>query len=213
MPVEVSIVMRDTALLATDSTPAHVEGFGPVPAAVARRWLIPDTTETDGTAHVDADAGAAGGDDAAAAAAVWVRRLYARPADGTLVAMDTTRRVFTGQLRRFITIRDQRCRTPWCDAPIRHIDHPARHTDGGPTSVTNSQGLCEACNQAKEAIGWRARASGNNGTGDDAVVTTTPTGHRYLSPVPRSPVAPEPWDVHERRSRIEMSFRDLILMA
>nr|WP_307785741.1 HNH endonuclease [Nocardioides luteus] len=41
--------------------------------------------------------------------------------------------------------------------PIRNIDHIERHADGGETSAQNLQGLCERCNQAKEAIGWQAR--------------------------------------------------------
>ena len=99
--------------------------------------------------------------------------------------MDSARRTFTGGLRRFLITRDQTCRTPWCDAPIRHVDHPTRHADQGPTTAGNGQGLCVACNLAKEAPGWSARSRG-----DGEVRTRTPTGHDYASPVPPSPVAP-----------------------
>ncbi len=163
VPVEVQLVMTDATLLGQDPTPAHLHGYGPVPAPLVRAWLA-DTT-----------------------AAVWVRRLYTRPQTSALVAMDSTRRAFPGGLRRFITVRDQTCRTPWCDAPIRHADHPVRHADGGPTTASNSQGLCAACNLAKEAPGWRAHTGR-----DGAVHTHTPTGHHHLSPVPRSPVAGPP---------------------
>jgi hypothetical protein len=164
VPVEVQVVISDAALLGDDPAPAEVPGFGPVPAPHARRWLA----DTD--------------------AAVFLRRLYASPDLKTLVAMDSTRRTFTGGLRRFITVRDRTCRTPWCDAPIRHIDHPRRATDGGPTTVTNSQGLCEACNHAKEAAGWRARTMADEQT----VETTTPTGHRYRSTAPPLSTGPPP---------------------
>jgi hypothetical protein len=186
VPVEVNVVMSDAALFGESGapgreTPAHVDGYGPVPAPVAREWLAdPETT-------------------------VWIRRLYARVSDQALVAMDSTRRVFAGNLRRFIRIRDQRCRTPWCDAPIRHADHAERHADGGPTSVANSQGLCEACNHAKEAPGWHTQ-----GCADGSVDTTTPTGHRYRSPVPRAPTYPVTPQVP---SRIELAFRNLVLIA
>jgi hypothetical protein len=154
VPVEINVVMTDGALLAEDDMPADVEGFGPVPAPVARQWLTdPEVT-------------------------VFLRRLFTDPGGRHLVAMDSTRRTFTGGLRRFIGLRDRSCRTPWCDAPIRHIDHPRRVVDGGGTSATNSQGLCEACNHAKEAVGWRARASG------DGVETVTPTGARHVSRPP-----------------------------
>ena len=86
--------------------------------------------------------------------------------------MDSRARLFPAGLARLIELRDQFCRSPWCDAPIRHVDHVIRHEADGPTSATNGQGLCEACNYAKEAPRWRARP-GPGGT----VTTTTPTGH------------------------------------
>jgi hypothetical protein len=102
-----------------------------------------------------------------------------------------------------VGVRDGACRTPWCDAPIRHVDHTRRVADGGPTTVANSQGLCEACNLAKEAVGWQARV-GPGGS----VETVTPTGHRYVSRV-QGPVARAP----ARRSGPEIGFRDLVLSA
>jgi hypothetical protein len=65
--------------------------------------------------------------------------------------------VFDGNLRRMLILRDGTCRTPWCDAPIRHGDHITDAADGGPTSYTNGQGLCERCNQTKNLPGWTAR--------------------------------------------------------
>ena len=87
-------------------------------------------------------------------AAVWVRRLYTGPDGAALVALDSRRRVFDGGLRRFLITRDQTCRTPWCDAPIREGDHARPHRAGGPTTSANGQGLSKACNRAKEAPGW-----------------------------------------------------------
>ncbi|WP_341482153.1 HNH endonuclease [Arthrobacter gengyunqii] len=46
---------------------------------------------------------------------------------------------------------------PWCGAPIRNIDHIRPFHQGGPSAADNLQGLCEACNQAKEAPGWIPR--------------------------------------------------------
>ena len=111
-----------------------------------------------------------------------LRRLYTNPSTGQLAAMDTTARLFTANQRRFLTLRDRTCRTPWCDAPIRHADHITGHAHGGPTAIADGQGLCEACNHAKQAPGWQQHAAP-----DGTVVTTTPTGHRYLSPQPRPP--------------------------
>ncbi len=132
VPVEVQLVMTDQALLNADSTPARVVGHGPIPSVLARALL----RSTD--------------------SAVWVRRLFTSPTTGDLVALDSRRRTFPAGIRSFLIARDEVCRTPWCDAPIRHADHVVRAADGGATSASNGQGLCQRCNQAKEAPGWAA---------------------------------------------------------
>jgi hypothetical protein len=127
---------------------------------------------------------------------VWIRRLYTHPETGELVSMDARSRVFRGGLRRFIRLRDQTCRTPWCDAPIRHTDHAHEAHTGGETTASNGQGLCEACNYAKQAHGWSARAAPGG-----AIASTTPTGHSYATR-PRALIR-----IHERRlPRIEIDY-------
>ncbi len=113
--------------------PARIVGYGPIPEALARHLVA-----------------------AAPRLGSWFRRLYAVPAGG-LVAMESRRRLFPQGLAEFITIRDDLCRTPFCDAPIRHIDHIVPAADGGHTTATNGQGLCERCNHAKQAPGWTAQ--------------------------------------------------------
>ena len=95
--------------------------------------------------------------------------------------MDQRGRRFEGALAEFLRLRDQRCRNPWCNAPIRHIDHARDHAKGGRTSARNGQGLCEGCNHAKQADGWVARPLGGP---VHTIEIVTPTGHRYLSTVP-----------------------------
>jgi len=98
--------------------------------------------------------------------------------------MDSRARLFPTGLRRFIQARDDTCRTPYCDAPIRHQDHVIPWRDGGSTSLNNGEGLCEACNQSKEAPGWGAEPRpGPRHT----VQVHTPTGHSYQSTAPPLP--------------------------
>jgi hypothetical protein len=112
------------------------------------------------------------------------RRLLTDPVDGTVIGRDSRQRCFTGAVRALITTRDQICRTPWCAAPIRHLDHVTPHAGGGPTTFDNVQGLCQRCNHAKQAPGWTAETlPGPRHT----VRTTTPTGHRYTSTAPPLP--------------------------
>lgn len=158
-PVDVSLIVTDQTLLGGGHEPGRIDGYGPVPAAVVRQLTC-------------------------AADRVWLRRLFTRPADGSLVAMDSRARLFDGQLRRFVILRDQTCRTPWCDAPIRHADHVTRATEGGTTSADNGQGLCETCNYAKEVRDWKARRiSGDR----HPVEIETPTGQTHLSRAPDPP--------------------------
>ena len=152
--VEVQVVMTAGALLGDDDTAADVVGHGPVPAAVARQ-LVRDAPEEG---------------------QVWVRRLFADPATGGLVAMESRARHFPALLRRFLVLRDEVCRTPWCNAPVRHADHIVPHADGGTTEVHNAQGLCVTCNQVKESPGWSAVPGP-----DGAIETRTPTGHTWSS--------------------------------
>ncbi len=201
VPVAVNLVMTDQTLFnRTDSAasgsgagpdePGIIEGCGPIPADLARRLVL----------------------DAAQGAEAWVRRLYTAPETGQLVAMDSRSRAFPDGLAQFLVVRDQTCRTPWCDAPIRHRDHPVPVEAGGPTSEANGQGLCEACNYAKEAPGWSAQPRGT-GAGE-GVEITTPTGHKYLSHPPDPPGAPpsHPPDTPppDNVSPLEQYFREII---
>ncbi len=159
--VTVNVVVSDKVLLGLCDDPAEVDGYGPVPGALARDWA---TAGPD--AHVE------------------LRRLYASPAAGALVAMDSRARCFPDALATVIRLRDRTCRTPWCDAPVRHVDHICAHADRGPTSAENGQGLCQACNHAKQATGWRQRTvPGQRHT----VLTMTPTGTTYRATAPPCP--------------------------
>ena len=178
VPVEVNLIMDSSTLFGEDDQAAHLAGYGPIPADLARRLAV----------------------SAADAEGAWVRRLYATPDTGRLIAMDSTRRVFPAGLAKFIEVRDQFCRTPWCDAPIRHTDHARPHHQEGATSEANGNGLCEQCNYARQAPGWQVRSAlGPRHT----LRVTTPTGHSYRSTAPAPPGHPRFGRRHptDRRSR------------
>ncbi|MUL62925.1 HNH endonuclease [Mycobacterium sp. CBMA 234] len=166
VPVTVNLVLSDETLLTGGEEPALLEGYGPIPAAVARDLVL--------AAAVDEKAGAA------------LRRLYAQPGTNKLVAMESKARAFPKALAKFIALRDQICRTPYCNARIRHTDHIAPHAKSGPTSVRNGDGLCEHCNYVKEEPGWQAAASYDR-YGRHTIELTTPSGAVYTSTAPPSP--------------------------
>jgi hypothetical protein len=159
--VSIGLLMTDHTLLTGGSEPAHLDGYGPIPADLAT-----------GLVSQALDAGEAS----------WLRRLYTSPTTGELVNLDAHPVEFPASLARLIRSRDQTCRTPWCDAPIRHTDHVVAKRLGGKATVANGQGLCEACNYAKEAPGWTARP--RPGPHGHTIDITTPTGHRYVSRPP-----------------------------
>jgi hypothetical protein len=163
VPVEVQLVMSDRTLLDGDDEPAELPGHGPIPAELARGLVGNPEVET------------------------WVRRLFTRSGADSLVAMDSRSRTFPAGMKRFVALRDGWCRTLWCEAPIRHTDHPTPVAEGGRTTVDNAQGLCEACNYAKEALGWVSRVLDHR-----TIEVTTPTGHRYRSRPPPLPGASPP---------------------
>ena len=104
-----------------------------------------------------------------------------------IVGGDPTRRHFDGWLTKLIRLRDQTCRDPYCDAPIRHIDHITRHADGGPTTYINGRGACRG-NQIREMPGWRIElVDCGFHSGPHKIIISTPTGHHYLSRAPDPP--------------------------
>jgi hypothetical protein len=180
VPVAVDVVITDESLFAGDTEPARIPGYGPVPAQIARRLV------------------AAGLKDRRSRATL--RRLYKHPRSGALVAMESRARLFPKGLSRFIDLRDDTCRTPYCDAPIRHHDHASAHVRGGVTSDLNGLGLCEACNYAKEAPGWTVTTA-HDETGCHHAEFITPTGAHHHSKAP-----PLPGPVSSYRSAIEVDI-------
>ena len=190
--IEIQLVMTDRTLFQGDSEPARLPGYGVVPAGWSRGMLTNAGKDaagagtagrgTEGTV-TGAGAGVTAGDRGMN---VWLRRLYTAPGTGELTAMDSRARLFPAGLRRFLTARDDTCRTPYCDAPIRHFDHIIPWHHDGPTTQGNGAGLCEACNHTKETPGWSSRPRpGPRHT----LGVTTPTGHTYRSTAPPLPGA------------------------
>ncbi|SMX85627.1 protein of unknown function (DUF222) [Brevibacterium sp. 239c] len=149
IPTELHLVVEAETLLSDGMVPAWLPGFGPLPARTARNFLAANEAE------------------------VFIRRMFTRATDGQLVGMESRGRIFTGQLRQMVIYRDDVCRTPWCDARIRHADHADGYASGGATSWENGSGLCAACNYAKEHPGWKHEATA------EGLKVTTPNGAEY----------------------------------
>jgi hypothetical protein len=168
--IELQLLMPLDALTdPEDPRAAVIPGYGPLPGDLARDIM----NSSQGRK--------------------WWRRLFTAPqgsASGSvpIVGGDLTRRCFDGWLAKLIRLRDQTCRDPYCDAPIRHLDHIVRYTDGGPTILENGRGTCERGNQVREMPGWHISIIDSGLLGRPHTIhITTPTGHHYLSRAPDPP--------------------------
>ena len=146
---------------------AHLLGFGPLPGPLAREVVLNSKGRR------------------------WWRRLFTHPAGGSgtaIIGGDPQRRRFDGWLAQLIRLRDQTCRDPYCEAPIRHTDHVVPFRAGGPTTLANGRGVCARGNYVREMPGWMVDLM-RNGVfgGPHTIQITTPTGHRYTSEAPQPP--------------------------
>jgi hypothetical protein len=168
--IELQLLMPlDTLTDPDKDSAAVIPGQGPLPAELAREIL------------------------ATSQGRKWWRRLFTAPSttstgSGPIVGGDSTRRHFDGWLAQLIRLRDQTCTDPYCDAPIRHLDHITRHADGGPTVLENGRGTCERGNYVREMPGWHITVIDAGLLGQPhSIHITTPTGHHYLSRAPDPP--------------------------
>jgi hypothetical protein len=242
-PVEVQLVMTDTALLPPRITPpgagvspahapnagdavARVVGVGPVPAGVtrdlvrstspveaARPWRMfegPDwelddrgaTRVTIRRVHLSADGRNPVAVDARRRVMPpaardpgraddpevrrWFARLRAPARPEELASLDSPHRCARGLLRHLVILRDQRCRVPWCTAPIRHVDHVQPHRDRPVTDAVGLAGACIGHNLAKEDPGHTVTVTHDGLTGQEphTIAWTTPTGHTHTGIAP-----------------------------
>ncbi|MBA2738953.1 MAG: DUF222 domain-containing protein [Nocardioidaceae bacterium] len=165
--LEVQVVISAATLLGIDDAPGLLRGYGAVSADVIREIVD--------------DADASGG-------RTVLRGLFCDPADGRLLAMDSTARLFSGGLRQFALNRDQLCRLS--GGRIVDVDHVHEHQDGGPTSAANGQSLGKLAHVVKDHPGITVRTT-NGLAGLDRlrahspdIVWTMPTGHTYVRPPP-----------------------------
>ena len=150
----VQVTVAATTLLSVDDEPGELVGYGPVPAAMARRIAVdPDAT--------------------------W-RRLLTDPVSGTLLDYGTSVYRAPPALARHVIARDQVCVFPGCRQPAERcdVDHrvPFPH---GPTCAANLGPLCRHHHRAKTAAGWAWQCSP-----EGVITWTAPTGHTYVSTTP-----------------------------
>lgn len=164
--VEITVPVLTITDPISSAPPAHLEGVGPIDPHTARVLV-----------------GSAAGWD----------RVMTDPVSGAVLAVDRYRP--TEQMRRYLRVRDRRCRFPGCRITARRCDddHSLDHALGGATEVENMAGKCRRHHMTKHHTAWRVvqRPGG-------VVEWTSPTGRIYVDRPPGAPGAVTFHEVDER---------------
>jgi Domain of unknown function (DUF222) len=128
--VEIGVLVPYPTLIGLADTPGELDGFGPIPASVARRL---------------------------AAAGTW-RRILTDPATGRVLDYGRTRYRPPQDLIDHVLARDRTCRGIGCDRPARscQIDHTIPYPDG-PTAEGNTGPFCDRQHLFKTHGGWQVQ--------------------------------------------------------
>lgn len=149
----VQVTISATTLLGADDQPGELEGYGPIPASLARALAVDPT-------------------------ASW-RRLIT-DGRGRLLDYGTTTYRPPQRLIDFVVARDRGCRFPGCRRPARRcdIDHVVPFgRPGGITASCNCEALCGHHHRLKHETGWTV-----TGNPADELLWVSPTGHQYRAP-------------------------------
>lgn len=169
--LEIGVMITERSLLSPEhGDPAHIEGYGPVPAASLREAIRAALADPESP---DRDPCGPQGPEIR----TMIRRLFLHPTSGELVAVESRSREFPAAMKRFLAWRDVTCRAPYCDAPVRQHDHIVPVSLGGAASLDNGQALCAFCNMHKEEDTARIeRVEHVEGLAPDAAPAESP-GH------------------------------------
>ncbi|MBO0985714.1 HNH endonuclease signature motif containing protein, partial [Rathayibacter sp. SD072] len=151
---EVRLTLAASTAAGLDDAPAVLDGYGLVPAGVAREL---------------------------AGVAASFTRVLTDPRTGVAVSVGRTHRVPPPQMRLALQLRDQTCRFPGCTrtAARTEADHTIEWRHGGETALENLASLCVAHHHVRHGDRW-TYVLHPDGTAD----WTTPTGRRITTRPP-----------------------------
>ncbi|UTT69844.1 HNH endonuclease [Arthrobacter sp. DNA4] len=160
---DVLVIVPVFSLLGLTDEAAVLDGFGPIPASVARR-LVADGADS-------------------------FYRVLVDPRNGAALEIGRTRYRLTETIKRWIRMRDAKCTFPGCTnrTPDNDTDHLKAWEHGGTTNVSNLAQLCPKHHRLKHHSPWTPDpATENNPPG-----WTSPTGRHYNAE--QQDAEPTPW--------------------
>ncbi|WP_350224150.1 DUF222 domain-containing protein [Pseudarthrobacter sp. fls2-241-R2A-127] len=148
---DVLVTVPVFSLLGLTDEPAILDGFGPVPASMARK-LVADGAES-------------------------FYRVLVDPRDGAPLQIGRTRYRLTETIKKWIRMRDAKCTFPGCTnhTPDNDTDHLTAWGDGGRTGISNLAQLCPKHHRLKHHSRWTPGLAYKN----EPPAWTSPTGRRY----------------------------------
>ena len=166
---KVNVTVPVFTLMGLSDEPAHLEGYGPIDADVARRI---------------------------AAGAPSFTRILVHPETGAVLSVGRTRYKVPKDLKRYLRVRDETCRFPGCNRSAAHsdLDHSLDWQFDGLTEADNLAHLCPPCHALKSETRWSVKHL-TAGT----LEWTSPSGRTFVSepatvirPVSTAPPPGEP---------------------
>ncbi|WP_104178986.1 HNH endonuclease signature motif containing protein [Arthrobacter sp. B0490] len=158
----VNVTVPVLTLLGVDDAPADLEGYGPIPADIARRL---------------------------AAHAPSFTRILTHPETGAVLSVGRSSYAVPADLKRWLRVRDQTCRHPGCSIPASRcdLDHTVPWSHQGRTDATNLASLCRKHHMLKTQGIWHytqnpdaSETPGSYST-PGALTATSPTGRTYIT--------------------------------
>jgi len=148
---DVLVTVPVFALLGQTDEPAMLDGFGPIPASMARR-LVADGADS-------------------------FYRVLVDPRDGAPLEIGRTRYRLTETIKRWIRMRDTKCSFRGCTnrTPDNETDHLQAWEHGGTTNVSNLAQLCPKHHRLKHHTRWTPDPATKN----EPPGWTSPTGRHY----------------------------------
>ncbi|WP_364398898.1 HNH endonuclease signature motif containing protein [Pseudarthrobacter sp. LMD1-1-1.1] len=148
---DVLVTVPVFALLGVTDEPAVLDGFGPIPASMARK-LVADGAES-------------------------FYRVLVDPRDGAPLEIGRKNYRLTETIKRWIRMRDAKCTFPGCTnrTPDNETDHLQAWEHGGTTNVSNLAQLCPKHHRLKHNTRWTPDPANKN----ESPGWTSPTGRHY----------------------------------
>ncbi|MFJ5694105.1 DUF222 domain-containing protein [Arthrobacter sp. NPDC093125] len=150
---QVLVTVPVFSLIGAGEEPATLDGYGPIPASMARKLVADGATS--------------------------FLRVLVDPRDGAPLEIGRTSYRLTTPMRQWLRLRDARCTFPACNNPSldNEADHLLAWSDGGNTGILNLGQACPRHHRLKHSSRWRPVGANH----DRPPGWISPTGRYYPS--------------------------------